>query len=338
MDSNDLPTRRLTAPNWLVRLSKNFIVRFILAVAFISVPLTGLNNLFHLFPSGIWYDALWAKFIRLAVSIMVMHGMYILYVRIIERRREREINPKYLVKEALIGAGVGVALIAVIHVILALTGNYHIAEYLGAENLIYFVYLALISGYTEELMFRGVFFRIFEQGLGSWIALIISSIIFGFMHMVNPNATVLSSVFISLEAGLLMAGAYMLTRRLWMSMGIHFAWNFTLGGVWGTPVSGLDHPGMFRGVLTGPELITGGSFGIEASIVTALIATGLGVVFIYMAMQRGHFIPVPWRRPGTSMEAGETDTLATPDELGEGAVNGSMESDVADDKDKKTEE
>lgn len=246
MDSNDLPTRRLTAPNWLVRLSKNFIVRFILAVAFISVPLTGLNNLFHLFPSGIWYDALWAKFIRLAVSIMVMHGMYILYVRIIERRREREINPKYLVKEALIGAGVGVALIAVIHVILALTGNYHIAEYLGAENLIYFVYLALISGYTEELMFRGVFFRIFEQGLGSWIALIISSIIFGFMHMVNPNATVLSSVFISLEAGLLMAGAYMLTRRLWMSMGIHFAWNFTLGGVWGTPVSGLDHPGMFR--------------------------------------------------------------------------------------------
>src|SRR3546814_4514721 len=90
---------------------------------------------------------------------------------------------------------------------------------------------------------RGVIFRLIERWLGSWIALAISAALFGAGHLANPNASWFAAVCIALEAGIMLGAIYMVTRRLWAAVGIHAAWNFTQGGIYGIAISGLDTQG-----------------------------------------------------------------------------------------------
>ena len=105
------------------------------------------------------------------------------------------------------------------------------------------------------------------------------------------------AIFISIEAGLLLAAAYLLTRRLWLAMGVHMAWNYTLSAVFSGVVSGgVSDPGLIRGTFDGPELLTGGSFGLESSILALVLCTGAGLIMAVLAHLRGHFLPPPWTR------------------------------------------
>ncbi|MFI6025437.1 lysostaphin resistance A-like protein [Amycolatopsis magusensis] len=124
---------------------------------------------------------------------------------------------------------------------------------------------------TEELLFRGVVHRVLEQRIGSIIAIAISSLLFGLTHLLNGNATLWGTLAIAVEGGALLAIAYTATRSLWLPMGLHFAWNFTESGVFGTAVSGAEsESGLLRTVLSGPDVLTGGTFGPEASLFALL--------------------------------------------------------------------
>lgn len=124
---------------------------------------------------------------------------------------------------------------------------------------------------TEELLFRGVVYRILEERTGGIVAIAVSSLIFGLTHLLNVNATLWGTLAIAVEGGALLAIAYAATRSLWLPIGLHFAWNFTASGVFGTAVSGADgEPGLLRTVLSGPDLLTGGAFGPEASLFALL--------------------------------------------------------------------
>ena len=138
------------------------------------------------------------------------------------------------------------------------------------------VVLGLLPGITEEIIARGILFRVVEEGLGTWVALVISALLFGFGHMANPNATVWSSVAIAIEAGLLLGMAYAWTRSLWFCMGLHAAWNFTQGPLLGIPVSGFEVKGLLVSTTQGPALLSGGEFGAEASILTVIVCVSLG--------------------------------------------------------------
>ncbi|WP_218000854.1 CPBP family intramembrane glutamic endopeptidase [Nocardia testacea] len=106
---------------------------------------------------------------------------------------------------------------------------------------------------TEELLFRGVVHRVLEERTGSIVAIAVSSLIFGLAHSVNSNATLWGALAIAVEGGALLAIAYTATRSLWLPIGLHFAWNFTESGVFGTAVSGADgEPGLLRTILSGP--------------------------------------------------------------------------------------
>jgi len=148
----------------------------------------------------------------------------------------------------------------------------------------------------EELLFRGILFRWIEEFAGSWAALAITSALFGLIHIFNPQATWFSSFAIALEAGVMLGGAYMLTRSLWLPMGIHAAWNFAQGEVFGVPVSGTSVHGLLRSRLTGPEILSGGGFGLEATLFALLIATAAGVWFVWLAVRRGEVVQPSWRR------------------------------------------
>ncbi|MGI4731006.1 MAG: CPBP family intramembrane glutamic endopeptidase [Janthinobacterium lividum] len=160
--------------------------------------------------------------------------------------------------------------------------------------------LAISSGFTEELITRGLIFRLLEQWLGSWAALAVSAALFGAAHLANPNASWLAAVSIALEAGIMLGALYMLTRRLWAAIGLHMAWNFAQGGIYGIPVSGFAMPGLLRDQPAGSALLTGGAFGAEASLPAVVIATGFGVALLAACVRHDRIVPfLPRRRRDT---------------------------------------
>jgi membrane protease YdiL (CAAX protease family) len=89
------------------------------------------------------------------------------------------------------------------------------------------------------------------------------------------------------------------TRRLWMSMGFHIAWNYTQSGVFSGVDSGGDtDPGLIKPVIDDPALLTGGTFGVESSIIAFLLCTAAGVILLIMAVRRGHIVPPFWKQKG----------------------------------------
>ena len=117
------------------------------------------------------------------------------------------------------------------------------------------------------------------------------------MHLPNPEATVLSSAAIALEAGVMLAAAYMLTRRVWLAIGIHAAWNFTQSGIFGAPTSGVPSPGFLEGQFQGPTWLSGGAFGPEAPSVAVAGCPARGPYLLRRAHAKGHILPPSWRQP-----------------------------------------
>lgn len=193
-----------------------------------------------------------------------------------------------LVGFLLMAASVGVA--AVAHV-------YNLVGEGDSSQLLHeLITAAIMPAFMEEILFRGILFRWIEEFAGSWAALVVTSALFGLAHILNPSATWFSSFAIALEAGLMLGGAYMLTRSLWLPIGIHAAWNFAQGEVFGVPVSGEVVRGLLRSRLSGPPVLSGGGFGLEASVIAVVIATAAGVCFVWLAIRRGEIVQPLWLR------------------------------------------
>lgn len=236
----------------------------------------------------------------IAVTIVLAglgFAFYAGFVRFIERRPVREFALSQLPRELGIGLLIGAGLYTCSVLVLMILGVYRIEGLNPISFMIPAIALALSSGVFEELLFRGALFRIVEEWLGSWISLLVSSFVFGFVHMLNPAATLTGALFISIEAGLLLAAAYMVTRRLWMSIGFHMSWNYTQSAVFSGIVSGgVSEPGLIKPVIKGPDFLTGGSFGLESSVVAFVFCTTTGVALLIMAVRRGNIVPPFWKR------------------------------------------
>ncbi|WP_051571739.1 CPBP family intramembrane glutamic endopeptidase [Cryptosporangium arvum] len=146
---------------------------------------------------------------------------------------------------------------------------------------------------NEELLFRGVIFRILEERVGSVVAIAASSLLFGLVHLVNPGATLWGTLAIGIEGGTMLAAAYVLTRSLWLGIGLHFAWNFVGGGLFGVTVSGAaeEDTSLLHTTLGGPEALTGGGFGPEASVFALVVGLAITVVMLRRAVRAGQLRP-----------------------------------------------
>ncbi len=154
-----------------------------------------------------------------------------------------------------------------------------------ASGLAAWLVVFLIVGWQEELLSRGYHLQTLESGFNLFWGVLISSSIFGVLHIFNPSANWLSTLGIVL-AGLFLALPYLLTRQLWLSIGLHIGWNFFEGVVFGFPVSGTDSFHLLRHTVSGPVLWTGGAFGPEAGllVIPALIFGSL-LVFAYTRLK-----------------------------------------------------
>ena len=138
-------------------------------------------------------------------------------------------------------------------------------------------------GWNEELLSRGYHLQTIASGLNLFWGIIISSAVFGLLHLGNPNATWISAAGIFF-AGIYLAYGYVRTKQLWLPIGLHIGWNFFEGVVFGFPVSGLDIYALLRIKISGPELWTGGAFGPEAGLIVlpSLIVGGLLIYWFTM--------------------------------------------------------
>ncbi|MGH9703358.1 MAG: lysostaphin resistance A-like protein, partial [Candidatus Acidiferrales bacterium] len=145
---------------------------------------------------------------------------------------------------------------------------------------------------------RGFLFRLIQLAGGTWIAIVISSALFGLAHAFNPGASFTSTLAIALEAGVLLAAAFIVTRRLWLPIGIHAGWNFAEGSLFGMAVSGgHSRSSLLAGALKGPVILTGGEFGPEASVVAIAVCLAAAAFLLRRSSRLGLLIRPPWSRP-----------------------------------------
>lgn len=222
---------------------------------------------------------------------------YKAYKRWVERAPDTDLPMAGAVPELAAGILFGTALFSLMTGIVALLGGFEVLGLRGMGQIWTMLAIAIVSGTMEEVLFRGIIMRHLETLIGTWAALALTSALFGLGHIANPDATWFSSFAIALEAGLLLGGAYMLTRRLWLAIGIHAAWNFTQGWIFSIPVSGGEAPmGLLITRRVGPDWLTGGDFGLEASAVAMVVATVAGLLLVWRAAKAGKVIAPMWRR------------------------------------------
>lgn len=233
-----------------------------------------------------------------AVLAVFALALYAGIIRLIERRKPAELALQRCAPEAAAGFITGIVLFSVAIATLVACRCYLVTGH-GAITVIFAGLLAWVSGaIAEELIFRGFVFRVLQNACGTWIALVCSSLLFGAMHAFNPGATPWSSISIAVQAGLLLGLAYTLTQRLWLPIGIHVGWNFAEGTLYGTPVSGLHLSGsLLQSTLHGPQLLTGGRFGVEASIEATLACLAGSAVLYVLAVRAGRIVPLRMRAP-----------------------------------------
>lgn len=147
-------------------------------------------------------------------------------------------------------------------------------------SVLTFFLLFVFVSWNEELLSRGYHLQTIASGTNLFWGMIISSAIFGLLHLGNPNATWVSTAGIFF-AGVYLAYGYIRTKQLWLPIGLHLGWNFFEGIVFGFPVSGIDMYALTRITVTGPELWTGGEFGPEAGLIV-LPALALGALLIHL--------------------------------------------------------
>jgi membrane protease YdiL (CAAX protease family) len=222
---------------------------------------------------------------------------YLLLVRLVERRPLTELAPRRLLPDGAIGTAAGLLLFSAVVGVLYLLGSYHVtgtnpdAPWVPALLMV-----GLGAGIGEEIICRGVLFRIVEEGLGSWWALLVSALFFGAAHVGNPGATLWSSAAIAIEAGLLFGMIYHLTRSLPLCMGLHAAWNFAQGTIYGIPVSGTPADGWLVSSRSGPDWLSGGVFGAEASVIGLGLCSLCTLALLVVALRRGSIVSCrPWQ-------------------------------------------
>lgn len=231
-----------------------------------------------------------ARSIRYALSIAVAFGLYVAAVRLIERKRCTELSPTGMGREAILGFGGGFLALSVILGILAVLGAYRILGMNPLAPMLPMMILIFLLALIEELAFRGILYRRVEAEFGTLAALLFSAAIFGVLHMTNDNANLVMMLSAAL-GGAFIGLFYTLTRRLWIPIFFHFAWNLAQL-TWGTRVSGAEEfDTLVAAELAGPDWLTGGEAGPENSVITIVMLVAIIAVSWRAASKRGKLIP-----------------------------------------------
>ena len=223
------------------------------------------------------YRIIWPQ---LLAAVLVWFG-YRFYVRRIEKRQPAELATAGMGRELGGGLLIGAGLVMLTFAVLAGLGAYRF-EGINTVGVILLVPLAELAlvGMAEEMMFRGVIFGVTERSLGSKAAIVVSALVFSLAHLPNQGLSLVAVAAIA-AYGVLQAALYMKTRRLWICIGSHVAWNYCVGQVFSSTVSGhAATEGLLRGQMVGDAMLTGGLFGVEGSPVALLLIVAAATFWV----------------------------------------------------------
>jgi membrane protease YdiL (CAAX protease family) len=199
---------------------------------------------------------------------------------------ELTLIPRRAARGILLGAAVGAVFIIASVGLIVVLGGYTITwqPVDPARTVAVVVAVNVGAAVVEELVFRGLAFQAIERlaggrMLGRILAVAITAAFFGGAHMLNPGATPWSGFAIAVEAGVLTGVAFLWKRDLWLVIGLHATWNI-LEGLLGIAVSGHRDAGLFTTTAHGLSILTGGDFGLEASVIPVLVSIVLSVLML----------------------------------------------------------
>ena len=224
------------------------------------------------------------------ITAAVLLLLYSLLTRYVEGNDACKIAPRKDISSIGKGLLIGFSYFIIVTATMSLCGCYHIKSIqFDWEKQLFSFTLFFLVAVSEEIFFRGILFRMINRRWNLWAALVISALIFGGLHIFNDNATLWSSIAIAIEAGSLLGAAYAYNKNLWLPIGIHWIWNYTQGNILGFPVSGEDNvTSVITPEISGPQWLTGGSFGAEASVIAAVIGLLISLWFIRKIRQQEH--------------------------------------------------
>ncbi len=232
----------------------------------------------------------------LVVAILAIVSYTYLF-KFYEKREIKELSKIGLFKSLTIGIVLGVLLQSLTILVIYLKGGYSIVSINPILFLVPPFAMAFTSAIVEEILMRGIVFRITEEKLGSYFALFISAILFGAMHLGNPNSSLTAAIGLAIQAGLLLASAYIYSRNLWFPIAIHFAWNFTQSAIFGANVSGNTiSKTLITSKIEGAEWFTGGQFGPEGSIQATAFCFIVTVILLILSHKEGKIISPYWKK------------------------------------------
>jgi len=274
---------------WLRALLWGVLLFLILLVPQVAVPIGAMQfggvpiNRFMDAPGPLLFG--WTAFCAL-IAVSAYAGL----VMLAEKRQPSELDLRPTLKETAVGLAIGALMMSVAVAIMWAMGGIEIRAQ-PIQDAWRALALTVQSGVMEEVAFRLIVLRLIWRAFGLEVALLVSALLFGVAHLANPNSDWFAAVAIAIEAGIMLAAFYVLTGRIWMSIGVHAGWNFTQGWIYGAPVSGTSgfdggpiNVEPVRGV---SDIISGGGFGPEASIAGLLVGTAVGGWVLWLAWRRG---------------------------------------------------
>jgi membrane protease YdiL (CAAX protease family) len=223
-------------------------------------------------------------------------AVYIFLFRVYEKRKITELSASNFFSFASIGFIIGFILQLLFVLCIYLFAQYSILNKNAITAVIPAFNTSFTAGFVAELLIVGVFFRLTEEKLGTFIALIILTIIFAIIHTNAKNATWLSVVNTALQSGVMLPATYIVSRSLWFTIFMHFAWDFAEPGIFGGINPGNSvNASLFTSKINGSEIITGGLNGPQNSIQAFIICLIVSIIFLSIAKKRNRFIKPVWQ-------------------------------------------
>lgn len=273
------------------------LIRLIIILIFLAPPYLIINVVRRILAGYVdETSALLLGYFFDVVLIISLILLYHVYTSAVENRKAHEFSFNKFGLELGSGALLGFSIIALFVALVSSLGYYRIEEFNSFGNVVFMFFTQLKVGFWEELMFRVILFKLTEELIGSWSAIGLQGILFGFAHAGNPNASIYSTLALVLSFSIFFGAGYMMTRRIWFIMGFHWSWNFFQAGIFGMNNSGNTQPSLITPIIEGPVWLTGGEWGPELSLFSIALLFTVSLYFVKIASYNNQFVKPLWRR------------------------------------------
>ncbi len=275
------------------RILQNAFSRIVIGLVFIYAVNMGV--LAGLMKTHFFNEQITTLFANLISSIFTILA-YILVYKWLEKRTITEFSLHRIGKSLLLGLTIGFVLQSLTILVIYLKGGYEVLAVNPISHILIPLGLSVSYAIGEEVLFRGVLFRIMEEKLGTYIALLVSALVFGLLHVLNPGSSLIDGFSIAVQAGLLLGVAYVYSRDLWLPIMVHFSWDFTESAIYGATLSGTTSQTLISSKIEGAKWLTGGSFGPEGSLQATIFCLIVSLILLYLAHKQGKIIQPFWAK------------------------------------------